>query len=60
MAGWNNMRGMPGEKVIEGLAHCYNLKKISLGNNLLGVAYDDQKEKDHNKKVKEPPVCKMA
>lgn len=41
MAGWNNMRGMQGEKVIEGLAHCYNLKKISLGNNLLGVAYDD-------------------
>lgn len=41
MANWNNLRGVPGEKVIEGLAKCYNLKNISLNNNLLGVAYDD-------------------
>ena len=41
MADWNNLRGVPGEKVIDGLSKCYMIKKISLSNNLLGVAYDD-------------------
>lgn len=36
------------------------LRKISLNNNLLGVAYDDQKEKDPSKRLKQPPICKMA
>lgn len=31
-----------------------------MNNNLLGVAYEDQREKDHNKKHKEAPIGKLV
>jgi Ran GTPase-activating protein (RanGAP) involved in mRNA processing and transport len=57
---WNSLRGVTGEKVIEGLVHCTSLKTIELNNNLLGMGYEDSKEKDPAKRIKEPPICKLA
>ena len=47
---WNNIRGHMGERIIDGLRHCFSVREVHLNNNLLGVGYDD----------KEPPICKMA
>jgi len=37
---WNNLRGIIGEKIIEGLVHCYSIKTVEFNNNLLGIAYE--------------------
>ena len=37
---WNNIRGVPGEKIITAIKTCYALKSVFLANNLLGVAYE--------------------
>lgn len=48
--GWNNLRGVAGEKIIEGLTHCSGIKTVFMNNNLLGIAYDG----------KQPPICKIS
>ena len=47
---WNNLRGAVGEKIIEGLLHCYSIREVHLNNNLLGVGHEE----------KLPPICKIS
>ena len=47
---WNNLRGVAGEKIIEGLIHSSGIKTVCMNNNLLGIAYDG----------KQSPVCKIS
>jgi Ran GTPase-activating protein (RanGAP) involved in mRNA processing and transport len=37
---WNNIRGVAGEKIIEGLTHSVSIKTVNMSNNLLGITYE--------------------